>query len=87
MTYREQLEQLMAACTQKGKAYMNAKSVCSSQSSHYVANLKKDWERAEREFEACLDLIMSDSVRLTDTVQRSSVARPQASGLPYMQPR
>jgi hypothetical protein len=58
----------MTTCTEKGKVYLDASNV-KGISNTYVENLRREWELAEDEFEACLDLVMSNKVKLNDTVR------------------
>jgi hypothetical protein len=77
MTYRAHLDQLVTACTEKGKVYLAAKRIHGPHSPH-VHHLKREWEQAEDDFETCLDLVMSNKVRLNDAVRPMPAGKLQS---------
>jgi hypothetical protein len=67
MTYREHMDRLLRECESKDNAYIHVIG-SSGQYTTYIASIKREWQKAEMEYQNCLNLIKSQKVSPDDIV-------------------
>ena len=68
MTYKAQLEQLLAISIQKSNAFLAVAAIADQAGTAAYAAAQAEWEAAEKDYAAFLDLIKSNQVNVNSTI-------------------